>query len=97
MSAKGIMYQITRITNRLHESNVSAFLFMWRFGDTANLPDDQEWKEQIQRFAARNESNFDVSFSRKDLLITNNNGKIGAKAIFNDFWNGWLDGLEGGF
>ena len=91
-SASDIIYQISRVVNRLHDSNLSKFLFLWRFWDEDKLPNQQEWKKQIRRFAARHKEKFTVVFGNRDILIFAKYSKISG-CIVNYIWDGWLRSL----
>ena len=91
LNASDILFQITRIINRLYISDISDYLVMFQFVGVCarNLPNPEQWYETIQTFAVRNGSKFDVSFSSKNIVISKKDSGIGG-CIRNYLFDDWL-------
>ena len=84
-----ILLQITKIINHLSTAKIKNWLFMWRFRNCSTFPDRADWKREMKQFKARNQARFDITFSKKNILISNKDCALGG-CIQNYVWNAWL-------
>ena len=84
-----ILLQITKIINHLFAAKIKNWLFMWRFRNCSTFPDRADWKREMKQFKARNDTRFDITFNKKNILISNKDCALSG-CIQNYVWDEWL-------
>ena len=75
--AQDVVFQISRIINRLARSKIGQYIFLCSFyGDDDHLPDENEWAETMKSFIESNEERFDISFNKMNVMVANKDCKL---------------------
>ena len=88
-SASKIRFQVSNVLNWLYSSKIKDYSFSLTFSNDVNLPDEEQWNAEMLKIAERNQSRFEVNYSRRNLLISRKDSKI-AGCIQGYMLDGWL-------
>lgn len=78
-AAKDIIFQITRIVNRLYLSKIEQYLFLLSFYEYDDyLPDESEWEETIKSFIESNNERFDIFLDGMNMIVSNKDCTLGG-------------------